>query len=163
MGRYADAIPVLERAARSAGSDRNGFAIWCNLGDAYKFGGGPVAKALAAWRKAISIGLERLARGPDDPTEEAEIAVYEAKAGDLPSARPRIRSALGRAPKDGAILFYGAMVAELDHRRKEALAQLQAALENGYSQNLVEREPELAALRKDPAYSVLVAHLKEGK
>jgi serine/threonine-protein kinase len=163
MGRYADAIPVLQRAASSAGSDRNGFAIWCNLGDAYKFGGGPPEKALAAWRKAVSIGLARLATGPDDPTEEAEISVYEAKTGDLATARPRIRSALRRAPKDGAILFYGAIVAELDHNRKEALAQLQAALENGYSQNLVEQEPELGTLRRDPAYSVLVAHLKEGK
>jgi eukaryotic-like serine/threonine-protein kinase len=163
MGRYTDAIPVLERAARSARSDRNGFAIWSNLGDAYKFGGGSPAKALAAWRKAINIGLERLRTGPDDATEEAEIAVYEAKAGDLASARSRIRSALARTPRDGAILFYGAIVAELDHKPKEALAQLRSALANGYSQNLVEQEPELAALRKNSAYSALVAHLKEGK
>jgi tetratricopeptide (TPR) repeat protein len=146
-------------AVTSASSVRNSFAIWCNLGDAYKFAGGHNEKALEAWRKAIEIGRDRLAMGSADTALESEIAVYEAKAGDMTAARSHLAAARANSPKSGEILFNAAIIAELDHRRREALADLRAALKNGYSRNLVEREPEMAALRKDPAYSAMPGHL----
>jgi len=158
-GRYEDAIRYSELAVTSASSVRNSFAIWCNLGDAYKFAGGHNEKALEAWRKAIEIGRDRLAMGSADTALESEIAVYEAKAGDRASAQSHLAAARARSPKSGEILFNAAIIAELDHRRRQALADLRAALKNGYSRNLVEREPELAALRKDPAYSAMLGHL----
>jgi tetratricopeptide (TPR) repeat protein/TolB-like protein len=158
-GRYEDAIRYSELAVTSASSVRNSFAIWCNLGDAYKFAGGHNEKALDAWRKAIEIGRDRLAMGSADAALESEIAVYEAKAGDMASAQSHLAEAHAKSPKSGEILFNAAIIAELSHRRQQALAELRAALKNGYSRNLVEREPELAALRKDPAYSAMLGHL----
>ena len=159
MGRYRDAIRYSELAASSASSVRNSFAIWCNLGDAYKFAGGQDEKALEAWRKGIEIGRDRLSMGSAGPAEESEIAVYEAKAGDMASAQLHLAGARAKSPKSGEILFNAAIIAELSHRRQQALGELRAALKNGYSRNLVEREPELAALRKDPAYSAMLGHL----
>jgi len=75
----------------------------------------------------------------------------------------RIASAREHAAKDGAVLYNAAVVAELDHRRKDAIAALRSALENGYSLNLIERAPELASLRSDPAWMALVARMKEQK
>jgi tetratricopeptide (TPR) repeat protein len=160
MGRFNDAIRVSDLAVASAGSGRNSFAIWCNLGDACKFAG-QHERALEAWRKAIDIGRERLSMGAADPALESEIAVYEAKLGDMASARSHLSEARSKSPENGEILFNSALIAELNHQRRPALAELRAALKNGYSRNLVEREPELAALRKDPAYSAMLGNLKE--
>jgi tetratricopeptide (TPR) repeat protein/TolB-like protein len=159
MGRFDDAIKVSRLAVDSASSGRNSFAIWCNLGDAYKFAGGHDEKALDAWRKAIQIGRDRLAMGSADAALESEIAVYEAKAGDTDAARSRLAAARAKSPENGEILFNAAIISELNQRRREALNELREALKNGYSRNLVEREPELAALRKDPAYSAMLGHL----
>lgn len=163
MGRFDDAIKYSELAVASAGSGRNSFAIWCNLGDAFKFAGGQNDKALEAWRKAIDIGRDRLAMGAADPALESEIAVYEAKVGDMASAASHLAGARLKSPQNGEVLFNSALIAELNHQRREALADLRAALKSGYSRNLVEREPELAALRKDPAYAAMLGHLKEAQ
>jgi len=163
MGRFDDAIKFSNLAVASASSGRNSFAIWCNLGDAYKFAGGQNGKALEAWRKAIAIGRDRLSMGAADPATESEIAVYEAKAGDMTSAQTHLAEARSKSPRNGEVLFNSALIAELKHRRPEALTELRTALKNGYSRNLVEREPELAALRKDPAYPAMLVHLKEAE
>jgi serine/threonine-protein kinase len=158
-GRYDDAIRYSKMAVSSASSVRNSFAIWCNLGDAYRFAGGHNEEAVNAWRKAIDIGRDRLAMGSADAALESEIAVYEAKAGDMASARSHLAEARAKSPKSGEILFNAAIISELNQRRREAIQELREALRNGYSRNLVEREPELAALRKDAAYSVMLGHL----
>ena len=97
--------------------------------------------------------------GSADAALESEIAVYEAKAGDMASAQSHLAAARAKSPKSGEILFNAAIIAELNHRGQAALAELRAALKNGYSRNLVEREPELATLRKDPAYSAMLGDL----
>ena len=159
MGRFDDAIKVSRLAVDSASSGRNSSPSGAKSGRRLLPAGGHDEKALDAWRKAIQIGRDRLAMGSADAALESEIAVYEAKAGDTDAARSRLAAARAKSPENGEILFNAAIISELNQRRREALNELREALKNGYSRNLVEREPELAALRKDPAYSAMLGHL----
>jgi hypothetical protein len=71
--------------------------------------------------------------------------------------------ALKLAPADPAILYRSALVLELSGQRRRGLDALSAALAAGYSLNVVEREPELNALRQDPHYRDASLHAREKK
>jgi Flp pilus assembly protein TadD len=162
-GRYADAVPVLEKAVALSGTDRHADFIWANLGDAYKWTRGREKDAPAAYAKAIELATAQLAVNPEDARLLSQIAVYRAKAGQLPEAQRLIRGALSLAPKDASVLYRSALVLEIAGQRKQSLTALHTAVGSGYSISVVEREPELALLRADPAYRAVAAQSKEEK
>jgi serine/threonine-protein kinase len=162
-GRYADAIPVLEKAAALSGSERHADIIWGNLGDAYKWTRGREKDASMAYSKAIELAAAQLAVTPNDAALLSQTAVYHAKAGQMPEAEELIHTALGLAPRDPSVLYSSALVLELAGRKKQSLAALRAAIGSGYSISFAERDPELASLRADPAYRALTAPSKERK
>lgn len=151
-GRYAEAVPVLRQAVAMSGSERNSYLIWGNLGDAYRWATGHDAEAAAAYAKAIDLASAQLGVNPNDATLLSQIAVYCAKVGKRREAADRMAQALQSAPKDSSVLFRSAIVHELGGARRQSLAALHAAIAAGYSENFVQREPELTALRSDPAY-----------
>lgn len=160
-GRYGDAIPVLEQAVGLAGShDVYSHVIWGNLGDAYRWAGGREASARAAYGKAVGLAEAQLVVNPQDATVLSRIAVYEGKMGDLGEARTRIQLALKKAPADAAVLYRSAIVYELSGQRTESLNALRAALDAGYSLDVLEHEPELRSLRQDPRYTAVAAHAR---
>jgi tetratricopeptide (TPR) repeat protein/TolB-like protein len=161
-GQYGRAIPVLEKALAFAGSNRSEIPILCTMGDAYSLNG-QRRQALDSWAKAIALANAELGANPNNAALESLLAAYEAKAGQLESARTHVTDLRRRFPKDHDVLFAAVLVAELDHRRRDALMALRSALENGYSLSLVQREPELASLRSDPAYAMIEARAKERK
>jgi tetratricopeptide (TPR) repeat protein len=163
LGRYADAVPVLERATQLSGGDRHAYVIWGNLADAYRWTPARRNDAPAAYRKTLQLAAEQLAINPDDAVLLSQMAVYHAKLGEEAAADAGIRKALKLAPKDGAVLFRAGVIYELSSKRTQALAALDAALRAGYSLSVVEREPELAALRNDPAWPAVAAHSREKK
>jgi eukaryotic-like serine/threonine-protein kinase len=161
--RYADAVPVLEKAAALSGSDRHGDVIWGNLGDAYRWTRGREKDAPAAYARAIELGTAQLAVNPNDATLLSQIAVYHAKAGQSSAAGNLIHTALGLAPRDHSILYRSALILEIEGRRKQSLAALRASVSSGQSISVIEREPELASLRADPAYRGVAALSMEKK
>jgi serine/threonine protein kinase/tetratricopeptide (TPR) repeat protein len=163
LGRYNDAIPVLEKAVALSADERGAYVFWGNLGDAYRWAPGQRPRADHAYGTAIELAGLRLTASPNDPTLLSRIAVYHAKKGETGPAKDLIQKAVKVAPKDPNVLFRSVIVLELAGQRKLSLAALEAALAAGYSLKLVEGEPELASLRNDPAYSVIAAHAKEQK
>jgi len=164
IGRYADAIPVLEQAVALSGSHEiYSYLIWGNLGDAYRGTSGRDASAKAAYAKAVELAETQLAVNPKDATLLSQVAVYEAKMGDFGAAEAGMRLALKLAPADPAILYRSSLVLELSGQRRRSLDALSAALDAGYSLNVVEREPELISLRADPGYREASAHSREKK
>ena len=146
------------------GSDeKHAYLIWGNLGDAYRWTPSREASAKAAYRKAIDLATAQLAVNPKDPTLLSQIAVYEAKMGNVGQAETRTRAALQLAPADASVLFSSALVLEAAGKRADSLKLLSSALAAGYSLNVVEREPELASLRKDPRYREAAARAREPK
>jgi eukaryotic-like serine/threonine-protein kinase len=162
-GRYADAVRVLERAVALSGNDRHADVIWGNLGDAYRWAHGREKDAAAAYANAIELATAQLAVNPDDATLLSQMALYRAKAGQTTESERLMHTALGLAPRDPSILYRSALVFEIAGRRKQSLAALHTAVSSGYSVSVVEREPELAALRADPAYRAVAAQSKEKK
>jgi tetratricopeptide (TPR) repeat protein len=162
-GRYADAVPVLEKAVALSGSERYADLVWGNLGDAYRWTKGREKDAPAAYAKAIELSTAQLAVTPNDATLLSQIAVYHAKAGQFAEARRFIDSALAAAPHDPAVLYRSALVLEIAGHRKQSLAALRAAIGSGYAISVVEKDPELASLRADPAYRALTAPSREIK
>jgi serine/threonine protein kinase/Flp pilus assembly protein TadD/TolB-like protein len=161
-GRYADAVPVLKQAVSLSGANNQyAYYIWGNLGDAYRWTRGQETNAPAAYKKAIELAKSQLAINPKNATLLSQIAVLEAKAGEFEQAEARMREALKLAPAEPSVLYRSALVFELAGQRSQSLKNLSAALGAGYSASVVEREPELASLRKDPGYSAAVARLKE--
>jgi tetratricopeptide (TPR) repeat protein len=163
-GRYSDAVPMLEQAVSLGGSDeKHAYLIWGNLGDAYRWSAGRETSAGAAYGKAIALGTSQLEVNPKDATLLSQIALYEAKVGELEQAQAGTRSALKLAPGDPAVLFTSALVLEMSGRRAASVQALRAALQAGYSLSFVEREPELLSLRKDPRYEEIALHTKGKK
>jgi tetratricopeptide (TPR) repeat protein/tRNA A-37 threonylcarbamoyl transferase component Bud32/TolB-like protein len=160
LGRYPEAIPVLEQAIALSGDERHAYLMWGNLGDACKWTPARKEDAARAYTKAAELATSQLQVNPKDPTLLSHIAEYRAKAGEDAAAEVQIMKALAIAPKDPAILFKAAIVRELAGKRKQSLTSLDAALAAGYSLSFVEREPELASLRAAPGYSVIAAHAK---
>ncbi len=163
-GRYADAIPVLEQSVALGGSNESySYLLWGNLGDAYRWTPGREVSAKAAYRKAVEIATRQLAVNPKDATLLSQIALYEARMGEIEEAQPGIRAALKLAPADPGVLFNSAVIFEIAGKRSRSLAALDSALAAGYSLDFAERDPELASLRKDARYHGAIAQVTERK
>lgn len=163
LGRYDDAVPVLEQAVELSREQRHAYLIWGNLGDARRWTPARATDARPAYEKAIQLALTQLDATPDDAVLVSQLAVYYAKAGKLPDADRQIRRALALQPRDPAVLYRSALVYELAKKRTQSLAALNSAVSAGYSVSFIDREPELAALRSDASYPAAVAHPKEIK
>ena len=160
LGRYAEAIPVLDQALALSGNETNAYMMWANLGDACRWTPGRRGDATHAYEKAIGLAKIQLEVNPNNATLLSQIAAYLAKDGRIGEAQARTREALRIAPADPSVLYRNAVVLELAGKRKLSLAALDAALLAGYSLSFAEREPELTSLRADPGYSAVAAHAK---
>ncbi len=160
LGRYADAIPVLEQAIALSGDERYAYLIWGNLGDALKWTPARRGEAPRAYAKAVELATSQLEVNPNDAVLLSQIACYQAKAGEAAAAQANMRDALKIAPADPAVLYRSAILLELAGKRKQSLAALDSALTAGYSLSVIEREPEFASLRTDPGYPGVAAHAK---
>ncbi len=163
-GRYSEAIPMLEQSVKIGGGNKNfSFTIWGNLGDAYRWTPGSEAAAAEAYRQAIDIAGKQLAINPNNGALLGQIAVYQAKRKNFAEADRGIKAARKAAPGNLDVLFDSALIFEIEEKRAESLAALKEALAAGFSLSIVESEPELASLRKDPHYTDVKASAKERK
>jgi tetratricopeptide (TPR) repeat protein len=155
VGRYADAIPLLEEAIRMG---ENECLTWSNLADSYRYTPKYADKAPATYKKAIQLAREQLDINPKNALLRACMAVYYAKLGDHDTALTEITMALKQVPDEMGVLYKSVIVHELASRREQALEALKQALETGegMSTEEVQNEPELTALRRDPAYARLI-------
>ena len=151
-GEYQKALPLHLEAARNSREHYE----WGNLADTYRQLPGCEDKANAAYRQAITLGEDLLVSKPDDPELISSLALYYAHAGEKQKALAAISRArsLSRAFMPGiqrAVLVYEAV-----QERILALAVLREYLERLGGLEDIEREPDLADLRRDPAYREIV-------
>jgi len=148
-GKYAEAVPVMERAVQLAPHKHD---LWRNLADSYRQVPGMADKAPATYRKALQAAQEELSVDPHSSSALSGMALYYAHLGQEGEATQYMSKALQSAPRDSDVLFTSALVYEITGRRDEALKALDRANAAGYSLSVIEREPELQSLRKDPRY-----------
>ncbi len=155
MGRTAEAVATLERAARIS---PNSFAIWGDLGDAYRWAQTPGGKAEAAYEKSIALARDQLRVNREDADALGFLATGLAKTGHVDAAAEPMRLALAATGgKDPIALSDAAIVAALAGHDSAALLQLRQAVAAGYCREIIARQPEFARLRDNPDFRSIVA------
>lgn len=160
QGRFAEANAAYERAIAAAGEEggaaTNNATLWANLGDSYRFLPGREEDARLAFHRAALLLRKRVDGDAGSITDRSRLALYLAKAGAGKAARDQIAllstDALDLASRHRLVLAYEAL-----GDRQAALAALADGLAAGLPIAEIEREPELASLRADPAYHRLAA------
>jgi serine/threonine protein kinase/tetratricopeptide (TPR) repeat protein len=154
-GQFAKAVPMFEEAVNKGSASSS--ALAGNLADAYRWAPGFESKAPAAYRRAIELAEQQLAVNPRNAAVLSSESVYRAKLGQKDRALHDIALARQEAPTDKTIAFKAVVVLELAGHRTEALAAVGNLLKGGFARDQIEVEPELKALRQDPAFIRMVS------
>jgi tetratricopeptide (TPR) repeat protein/TolB-like protein len=153
MGRETDARKHLEVASEL---EPGSFAIWGNLGDAYRRTR-TGEKADAAYRRSIDLARERLRMNPNDTEALSFLATGLAKTGKAAEASEPMRRSLAASPKDPVAHSDAATVAALAGRDADALALLRQAVALGYCGEILARQPEFERFRDNPEFRSIIA------
>jgi tetratricopeptide (TPR) repeat protein len=159
-GRYRESAETDEKALVLG---PNSYLAAGNLAEAYRRTPELAQKAPAMYRQALSSVETALATNPKDAYAWACRAIFQARTGDFRQAQDDIRKARSLAPLDARFIYDAALIQEIAHHRERALKEMADALRAGLSQTEIDREPDLANLRRDPRFETLTKSLKAAK
>lgn len=151
-GQYRQALSLHWEAARNSREHYE----WGNLGDTCRQLPEYKAEAAEAYRRAIALAEPRLASSPNDPELVSSLALYYVHAGERQKSLATIARARSLAPAFMPGIQRSILVYEAAGERSQALAALRDYLERLGRLEDIEREPDLAALRRDPAYGEII-------
>jgi serine/threonine protein kinase/Flp pilus assembly protein TadD len=147
---YADAARLYEQAIDLGSNDE---AIWGNLGDSYRYVPGAGEKARNAYQKACALSEQKLKINPNDGNLHKRLARFQALIGNRAAALAEIDKALKLMPGNAAVWETGIEVYERAGQRNRALQAARKLFEMGGSLELIEKNPDLTALCRDPRYA----------
>ncbi len=160
QGQFELSAEAFEKTLELDGNSHK-YLYWANLADAYRFLPSRKKEAGAAYDQALTLLNAELEKSPTNRTLNSRAALYKAKRGDLEGARV----SLGNVPLElnlSSVDYYRALVTyEILSERDNALAMLKKALQSGYPLMEIKNDPELAYLRQDKNYHLLLS--QEGK
>ena len=156
LGRYRDAADKYKQAIDLRGNDE---LSWGNLGDAYRRIPGLEAEARTAYARAAAIARDKLKLNARNGYMIMSLARYEALLGKKAEALTEIGRARALLADNSVVLETAVQVYELVGDRDRALEALAGLVEGG-SAELIEANPDLAALRADPRYAKVMARKK---
>ncbi|MBC3872349.1 serine/threonine-protein kinase [Undibacterium flavidum] len=151
-GDYVGAAGAYENAVAEANGNPNDYLAWAKLGEMMSWLPGKVDVAKLAYDKARMLLQPRLRSNPHVAILNARMGLYSAKLGDNAEALIYVEKSLDLAPNSAEIQFLAGVSYEMIDMRMQALAAIAKAREFGYSTKLIEAEPELVGLRRDPKY-----------
>lgn len=133
----------------------NNHLAWSNLGDSYWAEGSREAST-DAFAIAKSLAESRLDVNPNDPGMLMDLAWISAMLDDGVTAHALIERALSISPDDPYAHFINGLI----HLRADdvdaALLSLRAAVDKGYSPDMLAAEPHLEPLRDHPGFRRLL-------
>jgi Flp pilus assembly protein TadD len=148
LGDYVQAAAAFEQAAKLT---PDVYRVWSNLGDALRWQSGKADAARTAYVRAIDLCRRELVQDPDDGVVRAILASSLAKTGNGAEANDEIRRAAAAAPSDPDVAYQTTVVRTIAGDRVAAFAA-QPCDTTGYPRTLVDKDPELSALRADARY-----------
>lgn len=151
-GDYVGAAQAFENAVSSSHGNSNTYQRWANLADTLRWIPGREDASRNAYRQAQKLLTPLLERAPGDVTMMSRMGLYQARLGEQADAVATTRRAVLAAPNDADVRFRAALAYELSGQRELALEALQHASARGYPFNLINAEPDLIALRRDPRF-----------
>jgi eukaryotic-like serine/threonine-protein kinase len=159
-GNYEKAVELFQKASEADGKS---YLLWANFGAALDRLPKRKPEAIEAYKKAIALAEPLLTATPNDQRIMANLASYYALLGNRERAQSLIRRAIALQPDSPDVANRAVAVYEFLKERDLALQWAQKALENGYSFETLNTDPELADLRADPRFKKLEGRRKETK
>jgi serine/threonine protein kinase/tetratricopeptide (TPR) repeat protein len=151
-GEYRQALSLFKEIAGKSPDGR----YWGNLADTYRQLPEFKDDADATYRKAILLAEAALADTPDDAVLLSALAIYYAHVGEKKKALESIARARALAPADLETIRREVLACEAAGERSQALAALREYRERLGSIADIEKEPDLAGLRRDPVYRQVI-------
>jgi len=149
QGKFTESV---EMSKKALDLDPTNYSAWGNLASGYLWSPGGHDKAIETYRKAIELAEGSRRETPNDPLLLASLGGYYAVTGQSDRSLPLLRQAVALAPKNPDVLFRAGDDYEILKHRREAISLIAKSLTLGYHANLLQRSPELASLRADPAF-----------
>jgi serine/threonine protein kinase/tetratricopeptide (TPR) repeat protein len=149
-GLYTEAASAYELALSM---NESHYYLWGNLAIAYYHAPDMREKAYPAYEKAIEIALKENEINPNDADVIISLASYHARLGHERQSLEFIREALDLAPDNATILYLAGSVHENLGDRDEALSLIGKAIQGGYPESEIKRQPDLQQLIQDPRFS----------
>lgn len=151
-GDYVGAAEAFERAVSTPSGTNFDYVRWANLGDTLRWIPGRTDDSRKAYRQALGMLRPLLDRSPADATMHSRMGLYAARLGERDTSVDHTRRAIELLPGEPYVRFRAAITYELLGDRDRALAELSLARDKGHPAHLVNAEPDLIALRRDPRY-----------
>jgi tetratricopeptide (TPR) repeat protein len=155
-GKFDDAATLDQKAIAL---DSGYYRAWAALASAYLWGGRR-EQSMQAYHKAIELALQKLMKNPNDPDLLIQIADFYASIGQGEKSLVYLRKALALSPDDPNVNYRAGETYEILGQRAKAIPLIARSLAQGYHATDVQRSPELAALRRDPAFQAAVSKAK---
>jgi Flp pilus assembly protein TadD/TolB-like protein len=154
LGRFSEAAASFQRAVDIAPKDYR-WRIY--LGDALSQIPDQTGRARAAYESALPLVTSELSVNPADALNVVLLGRCLARTGAPERAWSEIRRGVALAPEDQDVLETAAAAAMVLGKKAEALAWLQKAVAHGYGLVEIQRDPDFAPLRGDPAFLKLAS------
>ena len=151
-GDYPGAARAFEQAVSAKKGGPGEYLYWGNLADALRWLPGRGADARHAYGQADALLAALLARSPGNVLYQSRRGLYAAKLGARDTALLWSRRAVLAEPDNADVRFRAGVAYELAGDRAGALAELARARALGYPAHLIDTEPDLLALRRDPRF-----------
>lgn len=125
------------------------------LADSYRFIEGQEQKARVAYAKAIALAEQELTVNSNDWGTVGRLGLYYAHTGEMARAKAQLNK-LVDLTRDPTGLYYAALISLEIGDIQGANDFLRRTIEGGWSQGLLLGDPDLVALREQPAYQELL-------
>ncbi len=153
-GEYVNAVSAFEAAVSPKLGNVGDYLSWANLADALQWIPGRKQEAEKYYKKARQLLAPILKRRPDDTTLASRMAVYNARLGDRKQCKTLLALLANGVPMAPVSHFRTGLAYELIGDRGSALKQITIAHNLGYPLKMIEAEPDLEPLRRDPQYTL---------
>jgi len=149
LRRFSEAAAAYEKAIEV--NDRDCF-VWGNLGDARYWDPGNWALAGEAFRRALTLGKQRLLLNPRDVQMLGFMAYYHAMLDEKEDAQKYMKLALAQDPQDPELFFNLAQTCYRLGDKDQALDWLKKAMAIGLTEDTIQNTPLFDRLRKSEEY-----------
>jgi tetratricopeptide (TPR) repeat protein len=153
LRRFPEAIPVFEQAIQLF--PRN-YIFHGHLARAYYWAPGEREKAVAAFQRAIDLGLDELRVNARSADAHIMLARYYAMLGKRTESLSHLSSALALRPTEAEYFSIAAVVQNQLGDRASTLSALRKAVDLGWSPAEIQSEVEFDNLRQETEFQKII-------
>ncbi len=151
-GDYVGAANAFEKSVDSVIGNPNDFRTWAKFADTLQWIPGRSDKARNAYSMARDLIKVKLDKSPRDTDLLSRTAIYNAKTGDISAAHEAISALDGLIDKNPLAQFRVGVSYEILGKREAAVAAVMRAKALGFPTKVIDADPDLVSLRRDPQY-----------